>query len=95
MCPQSDTFWKYGFISYITDRHLKESIELPSLDIPLDLWETTHISKWEEFRMGIPTFKTDEWGSPTSSRIATSSRLSKTKWLIPGEDPGRYDERTQ
>ena len=61
MCPQSDTFWKYGFISHIADRHLTESIELPSLDIPLDLWVTTHISKWEGFSMGIPTLKTDEW----------------------------------
>jgi len=61
MCPQSETFWKYGFIDHIADRHLTEAIELPSLDIPLDLWATTHISKWEEFRMGIPAFKTDEW----------------------------------
>jgi hypothetical protein len=50
MCPQSETFWKYRFINHIAERHLTESIELPSLDIPLDLWATTHISKWEEFR---------------------------------------------
>ena len=56
-CPQSDTFWKYGFISHIADRQLTESIELPILDFPLDLWVMTHISKWEEFKFGIPTFK--------------------------------------
>jgi len=31
------------------------------INIPLDLWAMTHISKWEEFRMGITPFKTDEW----------------------------------
>jgi len=45
MYPQLETFWKYRFIDHITERHLTESIELPSLDIPLDLWATTHISK--------------------------------------------------
>lgn len=61
MCPQSETFWKYRFIDHITERHLTESLDLPSLDIPLDLWATTHISKWEEFRMGIPVLKTEAW----------------------------------
>ncbi|KIJ96285.1 hypothetical protein K443DRAFT_10765 [Laccaria amethystina LaAM-08-1] len=41
MCPQLDMFWKYRFISHITDRHLTESIGLLSLDILLDLGVTT------------------------------------------------------
>ena len=91
MCPQLDTFWKYGFISHIADRHLTESIELPIFDFPLDLWVTTrtHISKWEEFRMGKPTFKTDEWRDfnefPNSDVNVTSSKSSEMRWLIPGK----------
>ena len=66
-------------------------MELPSLDIPLDLWATTHISKWEEFRMGIPTFKTDEW------RVSNEFPDSDVVHIIQdemvdsgeeGEDPG-------
>ena len=83
MCPQSDTFWKYGFISHIADRHLTESNELPNLDIPLDLWVATHISKWEEFRMGIPTIKTDEWRDANEFPDSDAIQLFVTRWFIP------------
>jgi hypothetical protein len=92
MCPpQSDTFWKYGFISHIADRHLTESIELPSLDISLDLWVTTHISKWEEFRMGIPTFKTDEWRVSNEFPDSDVVQIIRDEMVDSGEegeDPG-------
>ena len=40
-------------------KHLTDDNDLPFL--PMDLWATTHISKWEESKMGIPGVKTDEW----------------------------------
>ena len=91
MCPQSDTFWKYGFISHIADRHLTESNELPNLDIPLDLWVTTHISKWEEFRMGIPTIKTDEWRDANEFPDSDAIQIIRDEMVDSkeeGEDPG-------
>ncbi|KIJ89751.1 hypothetical protein K443DRAFT_15818 [Laccaria amethystina LaAM-08-1] len=91
MCPQSDTFWKYRFINHITDRHLTESIELPSLDIPIDLWVTTHISKWEEFRMGIPTFSTDEWRVSNEFPDSDVVQIIEDEMVDSeeeGEDPG-------
>ena len=93
MCPQSDTFWKYNFITHIADQHLTDSIELPDLDFPLDLWVTTHISKWEEFRMGVPTFKMDEWRDsnefPDSDAIQIiRDQMVDSRELEECEDPG-------
>ena len=95
MCPQLDTFWKYGFFSHIVDRHLTESIELPDLDFPLDLWVTIHISKWEEFRMGIPTLKTDEWrdfNEIPDSDVIQIIREEMVDSGEEGEDPGIMSE---
>ena len=88
MCPQSNiTFWKYGFISHITDRHLTESIELPDLDhFPLDLWVTTHISKWEEFRMGIPTLKTSEWRDSNEFPDSDVIQIIRDEMVDSGEE---------
>ena len=87
MCPQSDsTFWKYGFISHIADRHLTESTELPDLDFSLELWVTTHISKWEEFRMGIPTFKTDEWRDFNQFPDSDAIQIIRDKMVDSGEE---------
>jgi len=44
---------------HVVTRHLTDDNNLPFL--PMDLWATTHISKWEESKMGIPGVKTDEW----------------------------------
>ena len=65
ICPQAETFWKYTFIIHVVNKHLTDDNNLPFL--PIELWATTHISKWEESRMGIPGFKTREcdrlpWG---------------------------------
>lgn len=43
----------------LCDRRLLQDDELSIL--PLWLWETTHISRWEELKMGIPVDKTYEW----------------------------------
>ncbi|EDR04579.1 uncharacterized protein LACBIDRAFT_330513 [Laccaria bicolor S238N-H82] len=64
ICPPASngqlvTFWKYEFITHMVDKHLLQDDELPSL--PLQLWATTHISRWEELKMGIPVDSTDEW----------------------------------
>jgi hypothetical protein len=59
LCPQTETFWKYTFFLHVVDRHLTEDGDLPFL--PMELWATTHISKWEESKMGIPTLNTDDW----------------------------------
>ncbi|KIM35830.1 hypothetical protein M413DRAFT_36514, partial [Hebeloma cylindrosporum] len=61
ICPRPETFWKYAFIAHVVDRHLTDDGDLPFL--PMELWATTHISKWEEAMMGIPDVKTDEWRS--------------------------------
>jgi hypothetical protein len=61
ICPKAETFWKYTFIIHVVNRHLTDDNDLPFL--PMELWATTHISKWEESRMGIPVDKTDEWRS--------------------------------
>jgi hypothetical protein len=59
ICPQAETFWKYTFIIHVVNKHLTDDNDLPFL--PMELWATTHISKWEESKMGIPGVKTDEW----------------------------------
>ena len=46
-------------IIHVVNKHLTDDNDLPFL--PMDLWATTHISKWEESRMGIPGVTTDEW----------------------------------
>jgi hypothetical protein len=33
--------------------------DLPFL--PMELWASTHISKWEEIMIGVPDDKTNEW----------------------------------
>lgn len=53
------TLWKYGFMVHMADRHLNEKNELPW--IPLEMWATTHISKGEEFKLGIPQERTQLW----------------------------------
>jgi hypothetical protein len=39
-------------------QYITEDGDLPFL--PMELWATMHISKWEEATMGIPVGKTDE-----------------------------------
>lgn len=43
----------------MADYHLGENNELPF--VPLELWATTHITTWEEEKMGIPREKTKMW----------------------------------
>jgi hypothetical protein len=61
ICPQPETFWKYLFIAHVVDKHLTGDDDLPFL--PMELWASTHISKWEEIMIGVPDDKTNEWRS--------------------------------
>jgi len=81
------TFWKYEFITHMMDKHLTKDNELPVLLI--QLWATTHISKWEEFKMGIPVHKTHEWRD--ANQVLDSDNVNII-WEEDNEDNNIYVE---
>jgi hypothetical protein len=78
------TFWKYGFVNHMVENHLNEENELPFLD--LELWATTHISKWEEMKMGIPQETTDHWRN--SQQVLDSDDIQAIQAAAVDEDEG-------
>ena len=68
MCPEDQrgnqvTFWKYNFISHMSDKHVIQNTDGEEIFAPLhpELVVTTRISRLEEEKMEIPSAYTDTW----------------------------------
>jgi hypothetical protein len=84
---QPETFWKYQLMAHMLTKHLTELDQLPLL--PLELIVTTHISKFEEIRMGIPCEKTEKWRA--SNQVLDSDDIMVLQQEGDTEDEGEDD----
>ena len=76
------------FIAHVVDKHLTGDDDLPFL--PMELWASTHISKWEEIIIDVPDDKTNEWRS--FQQVPDSDVVDKIRYVMAFSDG---DEESQ
>ena len=64
ICPQNSdgtraTFWKYNLKHHLESHHTKDNGK--RAELPLELIVTSHITREEHFKIGIPLDKTDRY----------------------------------